>query len=104
MPTTVMVPASQGGDFWFRGLFSATKCRKYSTDQFCLTEYTADSIDIDQKDPDVRNNRVILHHKPSVERRLQTVNVVTAVTEYLKRRRDEAINEKVKLAWSGINN
>lgn len=65
-----------------------------------------DYIDIGQKDSGLRNNQVILHHElqPPVERRLQTVNVVTAVTEYLKRRRDEAINEKVKLAWPGINN
>lgn len=36
--------------------------------------------------------------------RIQTVNVGTAGTEYLKRHRDEAVNDRLKLAWPGINN
>lgn len=54
----------------------------------------------------LHNNQAILHHKlqPSPESRTQTVNVGTAVTEYLKRHRDEAINDKVKMAWPSINN
>lgn len=54
----------------------------------------------------LHNNRVIVHQQlyPSPGWRSQTVNVGTAVTEYLKRHRDEAINDKVKLVWLGINN
>lgn len=59
---------------------------------------------IDEQGPALHDNQALLHHEPSHGRRSQTVNVGTALTEYLKRHRDEAINDKVKLAWPGINN